>query len=242
VTSNIEHKNYTSEDAQRLFDTLAESLKLPFLTIARSAELARLTGNLEYLTHIEDSSESALELLDNYLLSARLNRAGSQLVLEPVSLSASLAEAAHRLEALAKHRNCDLELHIAGKYEPIMAHSKGLAAALQSLGQVFIDAQSQQTHTTRPVIKLAAHRTRYGIVAGMFADTEGLSTDMLRRARQLYGRSRSPLVQMSANAGAEVFVVDSLLKSMSSGLRIAHHQRLSGLAATFTPSQQLELV
>lgn len=242
MTSNIEHKSYTVEAEKRLFDTLAENLKLPFLTIARSAELATLTGDLSQLGTIESVSDSALRLLDNYLLSTRLQNAGDDLILEPVSLAASLAEVAHNLETLAAKHNCDLELHIAGKYQPIMAHTSGLFAALLSLGQVFISAQSQQVHTKRSMIKLATHRTRHGIVAGMFADVEGLSTDMLRRAHQLYGKSYNPLISLSANTGAEVFVADSLLKSMSSGLRVARHQKLTGLAATFTPSQQLALV
>lgn len=242
MTSNIEHKSYTHDEEKRLFDTLAESLKTPFLSIARSAELIALTGDQEHLVSIRSMSDATLQLLDNYLLSTRLQNAGENLILEPVSLSASLMEVAHRLETRARLQNCDIEVQIGGKYAPIMAHAVGLLAALESLGQVFIDAQSQRVHTSRPVIRLAAHRTRHGIVAGMFADVEGLGVDVLRRAKQLYGKSRSPVVQMSAGGGAEVFVADALLKNMSSGLRVARYQKLSGLAATFTPSLQLELV
>jgi len=243
VGHDAEHKsNADSVAAERLFRLLAENLKLPFLQIARRAELARLTNEpLEFLDSIELTADTALQLLDNYLLSLRLSR---QLAvhMEPVSVAAVLHDTAHKLEKLAKQYNCEVELHISGKYEPIMAHKTGLTAALESLGYVFIEAQSTRAHEHRPVIKLAAHRGKKGIVAGMFADMEGLSADMYRRARALYGQAPQPLSQFTAASGAGVFVADSLLASMSANLRIAHHQKLTGLAATFRPSRQMSLV
>jgi len=123
-----------------------------------------------------------------------------------------------------------------------MAHKAGLEAALTSLGFVFIEAQAAQAHERQPIIKLAAHRSRAGIVTGMFADTQDLGADMFRRARGLYGRARQPLNQLTAASGAGVFVADSLITSMSAKLRIARHQNLTGLAATFLPSQQMSIV
>lgn len=131
---------------------------------------------------------------------------------------------------------------MSGRYEPIMAHRAGLEAALTSLGYVFIEAQSSAPHKYRPVLKLAAHRGKTGIVAGMFADLEGLSAEMYRRGRSLYGQARQPLTQLTASSGAGIFVADSLLASMQARLRIAHHQKLTGLAATFSSSNQLHLV
>ena len=219
-------------------------MKLPLLQIARRVELARLTtaepDNL--LDSIELTADGALQLIDSYLLSTKLAKAHASLQLEPVSVSAVLNETAHQLERLAKQNDCEVELHLAGRYEPVMAHRAGLEAALTSLGYVFIEAQSSLPHTARPVLKLAAHRSKTGIVAGMFADLEGLSADMYRRAHNLYGQARQPLTQLLASSGAGVFVADSLLSSMATRLRIAHHQKLTGLAATFTPSSQLNLM
>jgi len=79
-------------------------------------------------------------------------------------------------------------------------------------------------------------------VAGMFANVDGLSADMFKRAHHLFGQARQPLTQLTPNSGAGVFVADSLLASMSARLRIAHHQKLSGLAATFATSSQLNLI
>jgi|SRR3989344_881209 len=228
---------------ERLLQLLAEQIKLPLLQIARQAELARSAKRPhEHINTIEDTADSSLKLLDSYLLSLRLARVNASIQLEPVSVAAVLSETAQSLSNLARQYDCKLELHISGRYEPIMAHRAGLEAALTSLGYVFIEAQSTLSGDSPAIIKLAAHRGRTGIVAGMFANIDGLSTDMYRRARHLFGQAHQPLNHLTANSGAGVFVADSLLSSMSARLRVAHHQKLSGLAATFTTSSQLNLV
>lgn len=228
---------------ERILQVLAEQMKLPLLQIARRAELAQTSSNpLAFLDSIELTADSAMRLIDNYLLSTKLARDQVYLQLEPVSVSAVMNETAHQLAKLAKQYNCEIEMHLSGKYEPVMAHRAGLEAALTSLGYVFIEAQSSLPRERRPLIKLAAHRSRFGIVTGMFAGLDGLSADMYRRARNIYGHARQPLTQLASTSGAGVFVADSLLSSMSTHLRIARHQKLTGLAATFAPSQQLSLV
>lgn len=242
TTSNYEHISYAESDQAKLFFALAEQLKVPLLQISRSAELAHSNSAKDRLHDIEFIADATMQLVDSYLLYTQLHEAGDNVALVPVSLSALLSDVAHKMDKIATSNNCDIELHIAGKYGPIMAHPVGLSSALMNLGQVFIDVQSQRTITKRPVIKLAAHRTRSGISAGLFTDIEGLDNAMFRRAKNLYGTSRQPLAQLSAHNGAGVFIADSLLETMSSGLRVAHHQKLTGLAATFTPSQQMALV
>jgi len=233
------------EEQENLLNVLAEQVKLPILQIARRAELAQISANpLLALEAIELTADSALKLLDNYLLSTQLARAQEYLQLEPVSLSAVLNDTAHQLSRLARQNQCELQLHLSGKYEPIMAHKAGLEAALNSLGYVFIEAQTQSSLSAKrpPIIKLAAHRSKSGIAAGLFANIEGLGADMYRRAHGLYGHARQPLNQLTGSSGAGVFVADSLLASMSAPLHVARHQKLSGLAATFMPSRQMAIV
>jgi len=229
---------------ERLLQLLAEQIKLPLMQIARQAELASVSDQpIKLLGVIEDTADSSLKLLDSYLLSLRLAGVKSSIQLEPVSVSAVLNETAQSLSNLAKQYDCKLELHLAGRYEPIMAHRAGLEAALTSLGYVFIEAQSVlPKHNDTPVIKLAAHRGKNGIVAGMFANLDGLSSDVYKRAHHLFGQAHQPLSHLTAGSGAGVFVADSLLQSMSARLRVAHHQKLSGLAATFATSSQLNLI
>ena len=236
-------KNRRKLASERLLLTLAEHLKLPLLQISQSAELARLTNQpLSQLETIELTAESALKLLDNYLFSTRLAQQQIAAELEPVSLSSVLYNVAQELHRFAAQYQCEMQLHLSGKYEPIMAHRAGLEAALTSLGYVFIEAQGSAKHSSRPMVKLAAHRGKKGVVAGMFADTEGLSVDMYQRAHSLYGRASQPLTGLTATNGAGVFIAESILSAMSARLRVAHHQKLTGLAATFMPSRQLSLV
>lgn len=228
---------------EKLLNVLVEQMKLPYMQIARLAEFGQLDkSNTFNLADIEITADNALKLIDSYILSTKLARAQNYLQLEPVSLSAVLHDTANQLSQLAKQYNCELELHLAGRYEPVMAHRAGLEAALSSLGYAMIEAQVDIGANSKPIIKLAAHRGRSGIVAGLFTAGDSLTTSLYNRGRGLYGRARQPLTDLTATSGAGIFVADSLLSSMSTKLRVAHHQKLTGLAATFSPSQQMVFV
>jgi len=228
---------------ERLLRALAEHMKLPFLQIARQAELTRTIQDFHSgLAQIELTADTALKLLDGYLLGVQLLHKQQVLELEPVSISSVLHDTAHELHKLGEHYHCDVELHMTGRYTPVMAHKGALESALTSLGLVFLEAQTARVHESRSVLKLAAHRSKNGIVTGVFADTEGLSSGVFRRARSLYGRSRQPMGNFSPAASAGVFVAESIFSAMATPLRIAHHQKLTGLAATLRPSRQLNLV
>ncbi len=232
-----------SDALDRLFMALAEELKSPLLRIARHAELLALNGSSdESLASMRMNADMTLQLLDSYLLSLRLTREPDTLfAVQPVSVSAVLHEARGRLADVAREYSVDLELDIGGKYEPVMANDRALTTALVSLGYSLIEAlPAMGTRQLR--LQLAAHRTKYGIVAGMYCDAEALTPESLRRAHGLYGHTRQPFVGALSGSGAGIFVADAILHAMSSRLRVGRYQRLPGFAATFTPSQQLQLV
>lgn len=230
---------FDNASQERLLRALAEQLKVPFMQIARTAELAAAEGDQTAYRHIEYTADMALRLVDSYLLSVQL-QALPNLELEPVSLSAVLQDTAHSLNQLAKRHECDLEVHLSGKYEPVMAHRQSLEAAYASLGYAFIEAVP--VTDTKHHVLLGAHRSQAGVVAGIFGDQPGLNADMYRRARALYGNARQAMPAASAGSGAGVFVADALLKNMAAPLKLARHHNLSGLAATFLPSRQLQLI
>jgi hypothetical protein len=223
----------------RLLKAMAEELKLPLLQIARQAELSTGPDDAARLRAIELSAMQALWFVDGYLLSQQLQQTSLQL--EPVAVSAVLHETAQLLEGLARQHNCSLELHLDGRFAPVMAHRQGLQTALLALGSTLITmAQPDDDQPTHLI--LAAHRSHSGIVAGIFSQTEGLSQSVYQRGRALYGRARQPMQEFTAQAGAGVFVADSLFNSMDSRLRVAKHRQLTGLAATLQPSRQLSLI
>ena len=229
-----------SQETTQLLRSVAEQLKMPLSTIARQAELGQLTGDLSLtdLSAIRTHASAALTLVDCYLLGLQLIREQAALPLEPVSVSSLLVETAHELEAFAKQYDTTLELHIAGKYEPVMAHHAGLKSALLSLGYALLESYPVQQ---RGRMSLAVHRTPNGIVTGLYGDFEQLSSKAWRTALQLQGKAPRPFESLSSN-GAGLFVAEAILQAMDTKLRIGKHRKQQGLATTLQPSQQLSFV
>jgi hypothetical protein len=228
--------------SEQLLLSIAEQLKLPLLQIARTAELSAISGSSEGLKQIETTADMALRLLDNYLFGARLALEEEyQLQMEPVTVSSVLYDAGQQLDKLAQLYGVDLELNLGGKFGPVMAHRQGLQSALVSLGYSLIEALPS-LETKRLRLQLAAHRCRYGIVAGVYSDVEQLTTDALRQGRKLHGMSRQPLATLSPSSGAGVFVADAILQAMDSELTVSRHHRLYGLGTVLRPNPQIALV
>jgi signal transduction histidine kinase len=224
----------------QLLVNVAEQLKLPFLQILNQAELSTLSGKAD-LSSIETSAGYALKLLDNYLLGLRLNHEQLKLDQEPISISAVLYDTSQLLDKLAKQYGVELELSIAGRYEPVIANRHGLQSALVSLGSSLIEAQGAEQNS-KLRLQLATHRCRYGVVAGIYSSNADLTTALLRQGRQLYWQARQPMANLTYNAGAGIFVADSIFKAMSLNLQASRHHRLYGLGAVMRSSQQLQLV
>lgn len=228
---------------QRLLLGLAEQLKLPLLQIARRSELAQgRPAAADNFRDIQATAEAALRLVDSYLLGVHLAEDRQQeLLLEPVSVSSVLYDAGQQLDSVAKFYGVKLELNIAGKFGPVLAHRQGLQSALVSLGTALIEALPA-LESPELTLQLATHRCRYGIVAGVYSDTETLTAEALRQGRKLLGLSRQPLVSVSPGGAAGVFVADALLKAMRLKLRTSRHHNLYGLGTVLQPNHQLALV
>ncbi len=226
--------------SQELLLSVAEQLKLPLLQIARQAEHGRLTNDTD-VESIQVVADSALQLIDNYTLGVRLSLDRQLLATEPVSISSVLYDTSRELDALAKTYGVSLELNIAGKFGPVMAHRLGLQAALVSLGAALIEALPAQGNKQLR-LQLATHRCRYGVVAGLYADTEEITADMLARGRALQGRARQPLASLTHSSGAGIFVADSILEAMNLKLKTSRHHGMFGLGTVLQPNHQLQLV
>jgi len=212
--------------------------------IARRAELSRLHPQAQgqSLEDILISSETALSLIDNYVLSLQAMARGQDLIREPVSVSAVLHDAAHELLPAAKQYGVTLELDAGAKIEPVSMHRTSLQAAFVSLGHALIEALASTGATAQTPLKLAVHRSRYGVVAGLYCGREEITVEAFRRSQLLQGNVRQPHINLSAAAGAGVFVADALLKTMSTSLKVSRHHKQCGLAAILPPLNQLQLV
>lgn len=215
---------------------MAEELKLPLIQIARQTEQG--TADLH---SIHGTANAALQLLDNYALSVRLQMEPSQLEVEPVSVSSVLYETGQQLDALAKNYGVELELNVAGRYGTVMAHRQGLQSALISLGAALIEALPA-LEGPQLKLQLASHRSRYGIVAGLYTNAPQLTNTALQHGRRLQRHSRQPLTNLSHTSGAGIFVADTILHAMRLRLRASRHHRLYGLGTVLPPNNQIQLV
>lgn len=230
--------------SERLFLSLAEQMKLPLLQILRQAELGLMVGQNggRQLAQVRTNADVALKLIDGYLLSMRLAAEERQLIeLESISVSSVLYDVAEQLHPIAKLYGVELELSLDGKFGPVAAHREGLQSALVSLGYALIEALPA-TNAPQMRLQLAAHRCRYGIVAGLYADVDRLTTEALRQGRKLHGEARQPLPALSHCGGAGVFVADAILNAIGATLKVSKHRRRSGLGTVLQPNYQLELV
>jgi hypothetical protein len=228
--------------SEQLLLAIAEELKLPLINIARSAELGKLKGSSAEYDQIQTTADGTIRLLDSYLFGARLALDEEyRLNMEPVSVASVLYDTGQQLSSLAKLYGVDLRLAIPGKFEPVMANRQGLQSALTSLGWTLIEALPG-LGAKELTLSLAAHRCRYGIVAGLYSDVEQLTAEALKRGRGLHGHVRQPLATLSPSGGAGVFVADAILQAMDSGLKPTRHRNLYGLGAVLQPTPQMRLV
>jgi len=230
-------------EQERLFLCLVEQLARPFLQVARLSELAGTDDPLMAAEHwqlVQAIANSSLQLVESYALSLRLHGSVTALNLEPVTVSSLLYDTAQALQPYARQYAIGLELETGPKMQPVLADRSVLQSALTALGQVFVLSQAETEE--RVPVRLAAHRSRYGVVAGLYGQAPGLGADSLRRAQQLAGKARQPLQRLVSGPAAGVFVADSLLQTLSAKLHVARYRNLTGLATTLQPSQQLQLI
>ncbi len=228
-----------------LLAAVAEQLKMPLTVISRQAELAQLRGAAAVLDAdlLRAQADAALQLVDSYLLGLELLREQSQLELEPVSISSTLVDAAHALSGFARQHGVQIEVEVAGKFRPVMAHGRGLRAALLSLGYGLVEAHAASGNGKCPaIVRMATHRTPQGIIAGIYGGYDDVRAGEWRTALDLCGRATQPFTGLAAGSGAGLFVADTIFRSMATRLHVGRHGHERGLAAALQPSQQMQLV
>lgn len=223
--------------SDRLLLALAEELKTPLLQIAREAERTRLVEAFAQPV-IEQTADMALRLIDSFILSLSIQ---PSLELEPLTISSALYDSAHELDTVAKQFDRELVVDIKSKYGPVMARREHIVAAFIMLGYQAL-TQPNSSEDTQQVVTLGAHKSRHGIVAGVFSNSANLTADAFRRAQAFGGTARQTFPSASHMNGAGMLLADSLLRSLSAPLKPSRHQKQSGLAATFLQSSQLTLV
>ncbi len=221
---------------------VAEEIKLPLLQIRQLAELNLLLSNVEQISQIDAIANAAVKLIDNYILGVKLALDPQPIKSESVSIASILYDSKEELKDLASNYKVDLALNLSGKYGPVTTNRAGLQAALVSLGSALIEALPANTKNEQITLQFAMHRSRYGIVAGVYSDTKQISQTSLQSARKLQKVSRQPFVNLSHTAGVGIFVADTILRSMNLQLKTSRHKNWYGLATILQPNGQLSLI
>lgn len=214
---------------------------MPLMYIARQAEFhkAEETVDVSVFRDMQTNADMALRLVDSYVLGLDLATKQLDLQLEPVSISATLYDVAHELTPLLRQRGAELQLVLAGRYGEVMAHRRGLMAALYNVGAVLSEVEVPEAG--RHTIKIAAHHSPEGIIAGMYMN-DGAPSLSLSKGRAHHGHARQPFAEVTSQTGAGIFVADAIFASMNTRLRFGRFRGTHGLAATLQPNRQLQLV
>lgn len=238
--NKIKHLDNREVLSYRLFLSLTEQFKNSLVQISKTAESTMISG-IDNVALIKSTSDYMIELIKAYNFSVQLSIRGSELDIEPVSITSILYKTAENLKKIASNYGVDVNLNFSGKHNLILSNSAGLEASLVSLGIALIEALPSY-RDNQLSIHLATHRCRYGIVAGIYMEDEYLSFDTLKKGRNLYGKVRQPLTNLSHTASAGVFIADNILNSMNLRLKASHHKNLYGLGVVLNPISQLELI
>ncbi len=237
-----EQKMYSaSNDASLpIFTYIAENLRSELHKFSSGVEYAQITGDLKGLDGPKYSAQAMLKLIECYL--DYIDQVESFKQTEPVSLSALLSSVMSSMSGFANWQQCDLDLQVMGKYQPVMANREVLKTVLTSLSSILILAQSEIVHRTRPVVTFVVRKTKAGISAGIYSSVNAIDSKTLKTARQLYGKPGNPTSKSLSNGSAGLFMADSLLGKMSNGLKVSKFNNMQGLSANFEVSQQIALV
>lgn len=237
-TAQIRNENLP----QQLLARLAEELKVPLALAASSLELAELAQDTSGLASARFSAESALALVNHYALGLKLANLGQgEVALEPVAVTAVMAEALAELAPLAAAYDVRLTLENNLRCHPVLANRQALVAALVSSGSSLIEALPA-SESGQQTLKLSSHSSRAGIVAGWYWQAEKVTSELLARGQALLASSCQPLSDITHSQASGVFIADMLLACMDSRLIASKHRHWTGLAATLQPSRQLALI
>lgn len=223
--------------SNKMLYALAEELKLPFIQVAKNAELGRISGNIDNYKIIETTSEAALKLLDSYVLSSQVQINQAPLKLDSVSVTSVLYDSSQNLSRFTKLYNTKIDVVVDGKCGLVMANKSALEAAMTSLAYTFICASEPGS-----VVTLLAKKGNNNISAGVLSTNSNINKNSLKKAQKLYGNARQPIAELTHNQGAGLYVADTLFSSMDSHLDYSKYRSNKGLMATFLPSKQLALL
>jgi len=225
------------EDSYQLLLKVAENIRLPLLQILLNTQLS-LASKEGDLKQVEDLAKFSIRMIDNFILSSVT--ANNHPILEPLSLSSVLYDSAHELEQLAKYYDVKLKVISNNNFGPVLSNRVALESSLISVGWAMIESMSSLDKSK--TITLASHRSRYGLVAGVYSEDVNINSNILNQGLRNMNSSKRPMPDFSHTNSAGIFIAKQLLSNMDMRLLASKHHNLRGIGTLMNPSKQLQLI
>jgi light-regulated signal transduction histidine kinase (bacteriophytochrome) len=231
-----EGKDFVLADPSQVLSGLAEELKQLVTLVARQSEYLSNKQPNSRLDSIEQTAQSALRLIDSYLLYAQSEYGQQALPLQTYSAGSILYDvsAEVRSDRIANKQ----PVISAEDVGPIMCNKRALGVSLACLFRVIAGSSSGNDN-----IYLVSHRQRGGdIFAGVFSRKFSVKGAEIKRARELVGKSSMALTNQTYQNGVDLIIADGLARSQGSSLSSYKYKGMNGLGIKLFNSQQLSLV
>lgn len=207
--------------------SLMRELQYMLYKIARTAELDESV----FLADIQKEADTALRLIDSYMITSQLEVGQTSLELSPIGLGSLLHETAYEVRATS---GAEVEVH-ARALHPVMAHNLLLKNFLFSVGY-FI---SKSTNSQLNFCSFKGGEGKVGV--GVIARGFDISTKDLHDALA-NGTSYMPMARHTNQSAVMLIVAEMIAKALGSSLSVRKSGKSKGFSIWLPKSEQLTLV
>ena len=228
-----------------LFLNLLQNIQHSILNISNQVDVIKLTKNHNNLDVIKNLSQNTNHLIENYSLMINLLQNQQELSLEPVSLAAILYDVVNNLQSLAADYGVNLVFNNEGKFFPVLSNYVVLEVSLTSLGISLIEALPALIVDQSRQIELfaAIHRSKYGLVVGLYFDDQPiLSQYLINKSQKILRKSKQPLPMLSYGPASGLFLAKNILNFMNLNLKSSKHHNRYGVGVILPPIKQLAFI
>lgn len=228
VNPNIGQNARVAE--HKLVFMMGEELKKPLTAIKFLSE------NNPDAKVINIEAQKALRTVDNVLLYQQLSQDQQSLIPEPVHMGSTVVEVASSLRELSIEFGCETEIFIQRGISTVDVDRNVLRSGVESLWQAVL----LMTGKPSPVV-CHVYKTSRGIKIALVNNSLDLDKVVLSKSGQSAGISKQPFAGISGSA-TDLITAKGLFGLLGSEMTKVTKNGVKGLAVTFKPSAQLELV
>lgn len=207
--------------------SLMRELQYMLYKIARTSELA----DPKLLVDIQKEAETALRLIDSYMITSQLEVGQTQLELSPIGLGSILHETAYEVRASV---GANVQVQVKAP-QPVMSNNVLLKNFLFSVGYFIAKSTDSQ-------LKFCTFKGKNNTVGvGVLAKNFDISTRDLRKAL-LNGSSHMPMAKHTNQSAIMLIVADVIARALGSTLSVKKSGNSKGFSIWLPKSEQMSLV